>query len=73
MSFFQRCLKGLNPTGGLIVIKDNITSEDFFDSQDSSVIRSLSSILALIERAGLTVIKEEEQEDFPSSMYTVKM
>lgn len=71
--FLGRCAEGLNPSGGVIVIKDNVSSSDVFDSQDSSVTRCVASLLRLVERAGLVVIKEEEQENFPSSLFQVKM
>lgn len=71
--FLGRCATGLNPSGGLVIIKDNVSSTDVFDSQDSSVTRCTASLLRLVERAGLVVIKEEEQENFPSSLLQVKM
>ena len=40
VAFFQRCLKGLSPGGGLIVVKENVADTGaVFDEQDSSVTR----------------------------------
>ena len=40
VAFFHRCLKGLSPGGGLIVVKENIADTGaVFDEQDSSVTR----------------------------------
>lgn len=73
-AFLQRCTRGLNPDGGLIVIKDNVSEqEDVFDEEDSSVTRCMPTLLAVIKKAGLEIIKEEEQTNFPSSFYPVKM
>jgi len=66
-------MKGLNPSGGLIVIKENVSDEDVFDHSDSSVTRCIASFYTVIQKAGLKVIKEEEQEKFPSDLYTIKM
>ncbi len=75
VSFLVRCKKGLNPSGGLIGIKENVASEkeDILDEEDSSYTRCLRSILNLVQRAGLKVIQQENQTDFPSSIYDVKM
>ena len=75
VKFLFRCKKGLNPAGGLIGIKENITSncENIFDEEDSSYTRCLPSILTLVKKAGLTVIQQQDQTDFPDSIYAVKM
>lgn len=74
VSFLQRCIKGLNPKDGLIVIKDNVSSShNIFDAEDSSVVRCTESLQEIFRRARLKVIKVEVQKDFPSSIYTVKM
>lgn len=40
VAFFHRCLKGLSPGGGLIVVKENVADTGaVFDEQDSSVTR----------------------------------
>lgn len=74
VAFLQRCVRGLNPDGGLICIKDNISrdDDDVFDEEDSSVVRSLPSLLGIIEKAGLTIVQEETQENFPAKMFEVK-
>ena len=40
VSFLQRCILGLVPNHGVIIVKENVsTDEDDFDDEDSSVTR----------------------------------
>ena len=40
VAFLRRCVKGLSPGGGLIVVKENVADTGaVFDEQDSSVTR----------------------------------
>ena len=65
VQFFQRCKKGLSENG-LIFVKENVTSEDReFDSEDSSYARSLSDLRVLMKKAGLEIICDKKQKDFP--------
>lgn len=75
VSFLTRCKRGLNRAGGVIGIKENVASEldDILDEEDSSYTRCLPSILSLVQRAGLRVIQQENQVNFPSTIYDVKM
>ena len=73
VKFLERCSNGLKP-GGVICIKDNTCSgEDAFvvDKDDSSLTRSLPYLLHLCSRAGLRVISQTFQDDFPDSIYPV--
>ncbi|XP_023653137.1 N-terminal Xaa-Pro-Lys N-methyltransferase 1 [Paramormyrops kingsleyae] len=71
VSFLQRCRAGLSP-GGLIVVKDNVAYEGVvLDEVDSSVCRELPLVRELVLRAGLQVIREERQENFPEEIYQV--
>ena len=75
VSYFQRCSLGLTPSGGLIIAKENIAAddEDVPDEEDSSVTRCRGSFLQVFERAGLRVIKEQDQDSFPEELFKVTM
>ena len=72
--FLKRCALGLRK-GGVIVIKDNTCTDVAFvpDRDDASVTRSLPYILAIVHIAGLEVILEEYQDDFPDNIFPVPM
>ena len=76
IDFFRRCLKGLK-ANGIIVVKDNAITDPklsfCIDRDDSSVCRNLAYIKLLLTRAGLKVVKEKPQRDFPSELYPVYM
>nr|XP_015222143.1 PREDICTED: N-terminal Xaa-Pro-Lys N-methyltransferase 1 isoform X2 [Lepisosteus oculatus] len=72
VGFLRRCRGGLRP-GGLIVVKDNVAHEGvILDEVDSSVCRDLPTLRGLIQRAGLQVLREERQENFPKDIYPVQ-
>jgi len=72
IDFLKRCAKGVTKNG-VIVIKDNTCEDEAFivDRSDSSVTRSHSYLLAIIELAGLRVVYQTVQEDFPNSIFPV--
>lgn len=72
--FFQRCKEGLAP-GGIIVVKENIAPnrEMEFDQKDSSYCRPRTTLVNLMLKAGLTIIKEEKQSHFPKNIYDVRI
>ncbi len=71
MEFLRRCQKALQPNG-LIVIKDNVSYEGVVpDDVDSSVCRDLKIVHSLVARAGLRIIHEEQQMNFPKEIYQV--
>jgi hypothetical protein len=74
VEFFKRCAVGLR-RGGVIVLKDNTCTDVAFvvDREDASVTRSLPYILAMVRLAGLRVVLEEYQEDFPKNIFPVPM
>lgn len=75
VAFFRRCKEALN-AGGVIFFKDNVmeTSDKFLvDKDDSSLTRSDRHYKALFGRAGLTVVKEDHQRDWPKDLFPVKM
>jgi len=74
VDFFRRCKAGLTDRG-LIFIKENMGSSESteFDEKDSAWTRPRKSWLELINKAGLTVVKEEKQKSFPKDLYEVHM
>ncbi|KAL8174756.1 UNVERIFIED_CONTAM: N-terminal Xaa-Pro-Lys N-methyltransferase 1 [Gekko kuhli] len=70
-SFLKRCRLGLQPNG-LIVIKDNMAQEGvIMDDVDSSVCRDLDVVCKIIRRAGLSLLAQEKQDNFPDEIYHV--
>ena len=74
VTFFQRCQKGINKNG-LIFVKENIASSKTteFDEEDSSFTRTYGDLVNLFSQAGLTIVKEEKQKNFPKEIFCVKM
>ncbi|XP_044124489.1 N-terminal Xaa-Pro-Lys N-methyltransferase 1 [Bufo gargarizans] len=71
VDFLKRCKAGLRPSG-IIVIKDNMAQEGVvMDDVDSSVCRDLDLVCRLIRQAGLAVLAQERQENFPEEIYHV--
>ncbi|XP_053229550.1 N-terminal Xaa-Pro-Lys N-methyltransferase 1 isoform X1 [Podarcis raffonei] len=70
-SFLKRCRLGLQPNG-IIVIKDNMAQEGvIMDDVDSSVCRDLNVVCKIIRCAGLNLLAQEKQENFPDEIYHV--
>ncbi|KAF7237259.1 N-terminal Xaa-Pro-Lys N-methyltransferase 1 [Varanus komodoensis] len=70
-SFLKRCRLGLRPHG-IIVIKDNMAQEGvIMDDVDSSVCRDLDVVRKIIRHAGLHLLAQEKQENFPDEIYHV--
>lgn len=73
VDFLERCRKALRPNG-LIVIKDNVSYEGVVpDEVDSSVCRDLNILQRLVSQAGLQIIHQEQQNNFPKEIYHVHM
>ena len=74
IAFFRCCQRGL-AENGLIVVKENICAAERkdFDEQDSSFTRPKAELLDLFERAGLQLLKQEKQKQFPKELYEVWM
>ncbi len=74
--FFRRCAEGLTPNG-LIVLKDNVLLDNaltfLWDRSDSSVARHKRYMKLLLSLAGLQVIQEVQQTDFPEELFPVMM
>uniref|UniRef100_H2SZY6 protein N-terminal methyltransferase n=1 Tax=Takifugu rubripes TaxID=31033 RepID=H2SZY6_TAKRU len=73
VDFLERCRKALRPKG-LIVIKDNVAYEGVVpDEVDSSICRDLEILQSLVSQAGLRIIHQEQQINFPKEIYHVHM
>lgn len=71
VEFLRRC-RGALRKEGLIVIKDNVAYEGVVpDEVDSSVCRDLQVVHHLVAKAGLTIVHEEQQQNFPEEIYQV--
>ncbi|KAM5145347.1 N-terminal Xaa-Pro-Lys N-methyltransferase 1 isoform 3-T3 [Mantella aurantiaca] len=71
VDFLKRCKAGLRPNG-IVVIKDNMATEGvIMDDVDSSICRDLDMVCRLIRQAGLSVLAQERQENFPDEIYHV--
>ncbi|CAL1547745.1 unnamed protein product [Lymnaea stagnalis] len=72
ISFFQRCKKGL-AEGGVIIVKENVleVGKKMFDECDSSYTRTREELKSCITKAGLTILAEQKQKDFPKDLYPV--
>lgn len=71
VEFLRRCQKALRPNG-LIVIKDNVSYEGVVpDEVDSSICRDLEILHSLANQAGLRIVHEEQQMNFPKEIYQV--
>ena len=70
----KRCQKGLAPNG-VIVMKENIslTDKTEFDSNDSSFLRTEDHYVDIINKAGLTVVKQQRQKKWPKDLLTMVM
>lgn len=73
-AFFRRLIDSLKPNG-VIVVKENFSGsgEVEFDIKDSSVIRPQELLLNILDRAGLNVMKNIQQRNFPKGLYEVRM
>lgn len=74
VAFLRRCGCSLVP-GGYIVVKENSCLDEGFvlDSQDASVTRSVPYWRQLIDRAGLKVVYQQWETNFPDDIFPVPM
>jgi protein N-terminal methyltransferase len=76
IAFLKRCSEGILEDGkGVIILKENTCGDQTFvvDSEDASVCRSLPYWLKLVEAAGLRVLMQKMQSDFPTDIFPVPM
>ena len=58
----------------MIFVKENIAADvDEFDDVDSSITRSVDSLLYLFDKVGLDVLDKKDQERFPEQLFRVTM
>ncbi len=74
VAFLKRCAEALVP-GGFIVLKENTCENETFvvDVEDASLTRSISYWRQLIFQAGLRIVREQWQHDFPQDIFPVPM
>lgn len=74
VSFLKRCKQALLP-GGIIFFKENCSCDDTFlvDKDDSSLTRSDNHYKEIFKAAGVVLVKEQVQPNWPSDLMTVKM
>jgi protein N-terminal methyltransferase len=74
VAFLRRCGKAL-AQDGVIILKENACVGESFvlDKDDASVTRSLPYWLNLIHDAGLRVVKQDMQSNFPDELFPVPM
>jgi protein N-terminal methyltransferase len=74
IKFLTRCGEALK-SDGVICLKENTCDGELFvlDKDDASVTRSVPFLLKLIEAAGLIVVHQETQVDFPEEIFAVPM
>jgi len=74
VALLKRCAKALIP-GGFIVLKENTCHDETFivDVEDASITRSISYWRDLIFQAGLRIVRQEWQKDFPNDIFPVPM
>ncbi|EEB11812.1 conserved hypothetical protein [Pediculus humanus corporis] len=73
INFFKRCKRGLRKNG-IIVVKENVSSENLImDEQDSSVTRSNNVFLNIFKEANLNIVKQSKQANFPKQLMCVKL
>lgn len=76
IEFLKRCRSGLTSNGrGCIVVKENMssTNDRDFDEVDHSWTRARTVLVDIFEKAGLKIINEQVQKNFPKGMYQVRM
>jgi len=76
IAFLKRCADGMLEGGkGVIILKENTCGKEAFvvDSDDASVCRSLPYWVKLVEAAGLRVVLQHLQDDFPDDIFPVPM
>lgn len=76
VAFLERCTKALSPNNGMICVKENVCPPSrlfAMDTEDSSKTRSDALFKQIFQKAGLQVVAEATQSNFPTELYAVKM
>jgi protein N-terminal methyltransferase len=74
IAFLKRCQTGLAPNG-IIVMKENVSISDKteFDSNDSSFLRTEEHYVDIINKAGLTIVKQQRQKKWRKDLFAMVM
>lgn len=71
VGYLKRCKEALTEQG-IVILKENLSTvienEDTFDDVDGAVTRTDEKFRNLFKKAGLTLLKTEEQAGFPKSL-----
>lgn len=75
VKFLQRCAAALKKGHGVLILKENVTRNEqyFLDSEDNNIIRTYSQFKFIFHRAGLKLIKQRYQREFPRELFPVSM
>ncbi|CAO1617422.1 unnamed protein product [Jaminaea pallidilutea] len=80
IAFLGRAKRSLVPEDGVIVVKENVCTENedgtervWWDEEDKSVTRSIQAYERVFKEAGLTVVKTDVQLGLPIELFVVKM
>ncbi|GAV07459.1 hypothetical protein RvY_17289 [Ramazzottius varieornatus] len=64
----------ISSSNAVIFVKENMSkAEDEFDEVDNSVTRPHDRFLSLFKEAGLTVLQDAKQTNFPKNLYEVRL
>eukprot|EP00002_Diphylleia_rotans_P027352 TRINITY_DN5480_c0_g1_i1.p1 TRINITY_DN5480_c0_g1~~TRINITY_DN5480_c0_g1_i1.p1 ORF type:complete len:274 (-),score=63.90 TRINITY_DN5480_c0_g1_i1:242-1063(-) len=74
IAFMKRCKIGL-AHGGLIFVKENVSKDSSYtlDKEDNSITRSDPHYRDLFQRAGLKLVRSQQQQRFPRELFPVFM
>ncbi|CAF0857933.1 unnamed protein product [Brachionus calyciflorus] len=73
VDFLKRCKLALKPNG-ICFIKENLSKDEReFDEEDSSYTRTKQEYVNIIHKAGMHLIKDEKQRNFPKELYEVRL
>ena len=74
VAYLQRCAESLREHG-LICVKENVVMEGQFvvDDEDNSITRTHAQYREVFEKAGLELVLEQRQMDWPQELFPVMM
>lgn len=74
IAYLQRCAESLRENG-LICVKENVVMEGQFvvDDEDNSITRTHAQYRNVFDRAGLELVFEQRQMDWPQELFPVMM
>jgi protein N-terminal methyltransferase len=73
IAFLKRCKAALQPHG-IIIVKENVGKDSYLvDMGDNSISRTPTHFKSVFASAGLKLIRDEEQPDWPQELLPVRM